>query len=223
MLNSCHGYIKLPRYLNQSFVYAESTLKNAKLHFSNREPDWIESSFGIAQVHIMINMSKVMRYSVLVLILISTSLAHAAKYKQIGHMEKHPDSEPKNSLGGIQNLFYSGDKICMPASEGHSPDCRKPEAWIITDIGSTTITLEDGTSFEVESNGHAHRNVFDRVVDKWVTDRLTHNALGPNYNPDADAAAAQGTFRYRLHKVNSVMYEIEIKGVGKGPYPNSAK
>jgi hypothetical protein len=78
-------------------------------------------------------------------------------------------------------------------------------------------------SFEVESNGHARKNVFDRVVDKWITDRLTHNALGPQYNPDADAAGAQGTFRYRLRKVNSAMYEIEIKGVGKGSYPSPVR
>jgi hypothetical protein len=160
-----------------------------------------------------------MKQTALALILTFGTLAHAAKYKQIGRMEKHPDSEPKDSLAGMQNLYYSGEDICMPASEGHAPDCRKPEDWVVTDIGTTTVTLEDGASFEVRSNGRARKDVFDRVVDKWVTDRLTHNALGPSYNPDADGAAASGTFRYRLRKINNMMYEIEIKGVGKGVYP----
>ena len=160
-----------------------------------------------------------MRQIAVALILIFGTQAYAAKYKQIGSMEKHPDSEPKDLLAGMQNLYYSGENICMPASPGHPPDCRKPEGWVVTDIGTTTVTLEDGASFEVESNGRARKNVFDRVVDKWVTDRLIHNALGPHYNPDADGAAARGTFRYRLRKINNAGYEIEIKGVGKGPYP----
>jgi hypothetical protein len=159
-----------------------------------------------------------MKQITLILILLAGSLAHAAKFKQVGHMEKHPDSEPRNLLTGMQNLYYSGEEICMPAGETRAPDCRKPEGWMLTDIGPTTITLEDGTSFEVESNGRARKSVFDRVVDKWVTDRLIHNALGAHYNPEADAAAARGTFRYRLRKANNAVYEIEIKGVGKGPY-----
>jgi hypothetical protein len=166
---------------------------------------------------------RVMKHTALALVLMFGSLAHASKYKLIGQMEKHPDSEPRDLLGGMQDLYYSGKYICMPASENHAPECRKPEDWVMTDIGTTTITLQDGTSFEVESNGRARKSVFDRVVDQWVTNRLVHNALSQHYDPDYYGAAAHGTFRYRVRKAKHVVHEIDIKGIGKGPYPTNGK
>lgn len=159
----------------------------------------------------------------LALVLGFASLAHAAKYKQIGRMEKHPDSEPRDLLGGMQDLYFSGDKVCMPATANHAAECRKSGDWVVTDIGTTTITLEDGTSFEVESNGRARKSVFDRVVDKWITHRLVHNALSKHYDPNENGAAARGTFRYRVRMSKNVAYQIQIKGIGKGPYPTSSK
>jgi hypothetical protein len=166
---------------------------------------------------------KVMKYFVLALVLSFCTLAQAARYKQVGHMEKHPDSQPKDLLGSMQDLYFSGDKVCMPATASHAAECRKPGDWVVTDIGTTTITLEDGTSFEVESNGRARKSVFDRVVDKWLTRRLVHNAMSQHYDPNDDGASARGTFRYRLHKSKNVIREIEIKGIGKGPYPAANK
>jgi hypothetical protein len=168
-------------------------------------------------------MTKVMKYTALALVLIFGSLAHAARYKQIGHMEKHPDSEPRDLLGGMQDLYFSGDKICMPATADHATECRKPGDWVVTDIGTTTITLEDGTSIEVERNGRGRQTVFDRLVDNWIAKRLVHNALGQHYDPNDYGAAARGTFRYRLRKRKNVVYEIQIKGIGKGPYPLAGK
>jgi|SRR5450432_1697796 hypothetical protein len=165
----------------------------------------------------------VMKHIALALVLVFGSLAHAARYKQVGHMEKHPDSEPRDLLGGMQDLYFSGDKVCMPATESHPAECRKPGDWVVTDIGTTTITLEDGTSFEVESNGRARKSVFDRVVDKWIGRRLVRNAMSPHYDPNDYGAAARGTFHYRLRKRKNVAYEITIKGIGKGPYPPPAK
>jgi|SRR5580704_77881 hypothetical protein len=166
---------------------------------------------------------KFVKHVALALILMVGSLAHATRYKLVGQMEKHPDSAPKDLLGGMQDLYYSGEYVCMPGSEHHAPDCRKPEDWVVTDVGTTTITLQDGTTFEVESNGRARKSVFDRVVDKWVTGRLVRNALSQHYDPEYYGAAARGTFRYRVRKVKKVAYEIDIKGIGKGPYPTNNK
>jgi hypothetical protein len=166
---------------------------------------------------------KVSKHIALALVLVFGSLAHAARYKQIGHMEKHPDSEPRDLLGGMQDLYFSEDKVCMPATANHAAECRKAGDWVETDIGTTTITLEDGTSFEVESNGRARKSVFDRVVDKWIGKRLVRNAMSQHYDPNDDGAAARGTFRYRLRKRKNVVYEIDIKGIGKGPYPPPVK
>jgi hypothetical protein len=164
---------------------------------------------------------KVMKSIALALVLVIGTLAHAARYKQIGHMEKHPDSQPKDLLGGMQDLYFSGDKVCMPATATHAAECRKPGDWVETDIGTTTITLEDGTSVEVESNGRARKSVYDRVVDKWLGNKLVRNALSQHYDPNDYGAAARSTFRYRLRKRKNVAYEIQIKGIGKGPYPPS--
>lgn len=166
---------------------------------------------------------KVIKAIALTLVLVSSAMAHTSRYKLIGHMEKHPDSEPRDLLGGMQDLYFSGDKVCMPATASHAAECRKPGDWVVTDIGTTTITLEDGTSFEVESNGRTHKSVFDRVVDKWITSRLVHNAMSQHYDPNDFGTAARGTFRYRLRKRRDVVYEIDIKGIGKGPYPAPAK
>jgi hypothetical protein len=166
---------------------------------------------------------KVMKPLALALVLIVGTLAHAARYKQIGHMEKHPDSQPKDLLGGMQDLYFSGDKVCMPATATHAAECRKPGDWVVTDIGTTTITLDDGASFEVESNGRARKSVFDRVVDNWLAKKMVHNAMSQHYDPNDYGAAARGTFRYRLRKRKNVVYEIQIKGIGKGPYPPPSK
>jgi len=166
---------------------------------------------------------KVMKHFFLALVLSFCSLAQAARYTQIGHMEKHPDGQPKDLLGGMEDLYFSGDKLCMPATASHAAECRKPGDWVVTDIGTTTITLEDGTSLEVESNGRARKSVFDRVVDKWLTRRLVRNALSQHYDPNDDGASARGTFRYRLRKSKNVIHEIQIKGIGKGPYPSPNK
>ncbi len=170
-------------------------------------------------MRIFLSRGESMKHAVLALVLLFCTLAHAARFKQTGHMEKHPDSEPRDLLGGMQDLYFSGDKVCMPANAEHPADCRKSGDWMVTDIGTTTIVLEDGTSVEVESNGRARKTVFDRVVDQWIGRRLVRNAMGPHYDPNDFGAAAHGSFRYRLRKRKNVAYEIDIKGIGKGPYP----
>jgi hypothetical protein len=166
---------------------------------------------------------KLSQYFFLALVLLCASHAHAARFKQIGHMEKHPDSQPRDLLGGMQDLYFSGDKVCMPATPEHAAECRKPGDWVVTDIGTTTITLEDGSSVEVERNGRERKSVFDRVVEKWISKRLVRNAMSQHYDPDDYGAAAVGTFHYRLRKRKNVPYQIDIKGIGKGPYPSPGK
>ena len=80
-----------------------------------------------------------MKHIALAVVLMLCSQAHAARYKLIGQMEKHPDSVPRDLLGGMQDLYFSGEYICMPANENHPADCRKPGDWMVTDIGTITI------------------------------------------------------------------------------------